>query len=121
MNIVLDCRSTFFENAAGQRDSGRVTGRILIHIIIVVEMRNACPFQINFLVDDNIISKVLMIQLVIQGIEGFRCQAFTALVAAVDFQFELCKHGLTIQRCAELLQEIVDEIRTALFVLGCLE
>ena len=44
----------------------------------------------------------------IQGVESFRCQAFSTLIAPVDFQLKFGKHGLTIQGGAELLQKIID-------------
>ena len=79
-------------------------------------MRNTRPFKRNLFVYVHFRSEILLVQLFVHRAEHFGGRALATLGHLVGGQLELSEHGLTVQRAAELLEEVVDEVRALLFI-----
>ena len=79
-------------------------------------MRNTRPFKRNFLIYVHFRSEILLVQLFVHRAERFGGRALATLGHFVGGKFKLSEHGLTVQRAAELLEEVVDEVRALLLI-----
>ena len=73
------------------------------------------------MVDNDILAVIQQVQLSVHVAERFRSKALAVFDLLVYHQFEFREHSLTVKRCTELLEEIIDEVRAALLIRGGLE
>ena len=66
-------------------------------------MRDPCPFDIDFRIDDDIFAEIFDIQITIDLVHAFPCEGFAFFSHGMGDFFKFCKHGLTEQGAAELL------------------
>ena len=119
--IVLHRLRPAAQNFLRQGDGRSIAGGILVHIIVIVEMRNTRPFKADLLIHHNIRPKVIRVELAIDIAQSIGSQALAPLRHLVGLQFKLRKHGLTIQCGAELLKEIVNEVSPLPLIGGVFE
>ena len=60
--------------------------------------------------------KYCSFRLLVHRAQRFGGRALAALRHLVGGKLELSEHGLTVQRAAELLEEVVDEVRALLLI-----
>ena len=90
-----------------KRNGGRKARGVLVYVEAVIEVRDARPFEGDVLVERNAIAEVLCVQLLIDAAERIGGDAGALCGELSHFQLEFSEHGLAVQRCAELLQEVV--------------
>ena len=114
--IIVHRGLAFAQNALRQRNGGRKSGGILLDIEIIIEVRDACPLERDFVIEDNILAVVITVELPVLSRERFGGERFALADLFAAPQLKLGKHGLPVQRAAELLEEMVDEIGAAALV-----
>ena len=95
------------QNTLRKRNGGREARGVLVYVEAVIEVRDARPFEGDVLVERNAIAEVLCVQLLIDAAECIGGDAGALCGELSHFQLEFSEHGLAVQRCAELLQEVV--------------
>ena len=77
-----------------------------------------CPFHLNLPVNTDIFTKICFVKVIMNAAQTFSRQCFARLLQSVGDLFKFRKHGLSIQRCTELLQKIIDQICFCLRIFG---
>ena len=95
------------QNTLRERNGGREARGVLVYVEAVIEVRDARPFEGDVLVERNAVAEVLCIQLLIDATERIGGDTGALCGELGHFQLEFSEHGLAVQRCAELLQEVV--------------
>ena len=76
------------------------------------------PLHVDLIIKNNTFAVIQAVETAILRIEHIGCQRCPLLRHFADIQLKFGKHGLAVQRAAELLQEVIDEVST-LFFIGC--
>src|SRR6266446_6974889 len=104
LQVALNRRLSLAQNLLHQRRCRRDTRRILVHIKIVVEVRDTRPLDIDQFIDSDLCPIVLLIERTVHRTERISRQPLTLFCTMVDALLELGKHRLSEERTAEALQ-----------------
>ena len=99
----------------GDGHGGGEAGRVLIDIERAVEVRDIRPFRVDIRVDADAVI-IRGFEIVIDLVERRGRQRLTRGIEIVRFALELCEQRLPVERRAEALKEVIENICTALFM-----
>lgn len=104
----------FIDKRMGCADAGSV----LVDVEVVIEMGNPGPFDIRLVVDVDVGTEILHIKLAVFGFEKGRGQWNPLLGKLVQFELKFCEHGLSDERCAHIVELLIDQ-EGLLLLAGC--
>ena len=93
----------------GNGNGGAKARGILIYIESVVEVRDACPLVLYFVIHNQLRSKVVHNELLVQIVQGGGIQGFAALGHGVGIALKLGKHRLAVDGSLEIFEVLVQQ------------
>src|SRR5690606_38691386 len=117
---ILICTAQHFLRQSCRSSKG---GRILVHVKIVVEMRNIRPFGFHVIVNDAyilVMSVIFLCNIQVDAIKVFSGQRLTIAYLLMDNGLKLCELSLTEQSPLSAFQVITQNCQTYFVVFDLL-